>query len=142
MNYTPRVRVKLVREGPPGRALNSPREVFELVRGDLEDADREHFLVVHLSTKNTVNGVETVSIGTLDGSMVHPREVFKGAILNSAASVILVHNHPSGNPEPSPDDLNLTKRLKEAGNILGIEVLDHIVVGKGRYLSFKDRCLI
>jgi len=140
MNYTPRVRVKLVMETGhyqvqhPQEPLNRPRK--------LESADREHFLVVHLSTKNTVNGVETVSVGTLNKTLIHPREIFKGAILNNAARVVLVHNHPSGDPEPSLEDINLTRKLVDAGNILSIPVVDHIMVGHGRFVSFKERGIL
>ncbi len=101
--------------------------------------DREHFRAVLLTTRHTVLALEQVAAGGLDSALVHPREVFKAAIRWSAAAVILVHNHPSGDPEPSPDDVRITARLAEAGRILGIEVLDHIVIGDGRYVSMRDR---
>jgi DNA repair protein RadC len=96
-------------------------------------------LVVPLDTKNRVLGFHVVSVGSLGASLVHPREVFKIAILANAASVILVHNHPSGDPEPSAEDRRVTERLKEAGELVGIPVLDHVVIGDGRYVSFTDR---
>jgi len=95
--------------------------------------------VVLLSTRHDVLAVEEVAVGGLNSAVIHPREVFKAAIRWSAAAVILVHNHPSGDPEPSADDLRITARLAEAGRILGIEVLDHAVVGDGRYVSLRER---
>lgn len=106
---------------------------------DMRYSDREHFRVVPLSTRHDVLAVEEVAVGGLDSAMIHPREVFKAAIRHSAAAVILVHNHPSGDPEPSADDSRITARLAEAGRILGIEVLDHVVVGDGRYVSLRER---
>jgi DNA repair protein RadC len=100
--------------------------------------DREHFRVVLLNTKNQVLAVETISVGGLSSSLVHPREVFKRAIQRSAAALILVHNHPSGDPTPSSEDLEVTKRLQEAGKILGIEVLDHIIIGDHQFISLKE----
>lgn len=95
----------------------------------MQGLDRENFVVLLLDTKNKVIGINTVSIGTLNSSLVHPREVFKPAILASAAALILAHNHPSGDPKPSREDIEVTKRLIEAGGLLGIQVLDHIIVG-------------
>lgn len=103
----------------------------------------ESFWIFTLDTKNHINGAFEVSRGTLNASIVHPRDVFQRAILQNANSIILMHNHPSGDPEPSREDINITKRLKEAGNLLGIRVLDHIIVGdENNYLSFKERNLI
>jgi len=104
--------------------------------------DREYFRVLLLNTKNHVLKMETVSIGTLNCSAVHPREVFKPAIRNSAAAIILVHNHPSGDATPSRNDAEVTQRLSEAGKLLGIEILDHLVIGDGLFTSFKDKGLI
>jgi len=101
--------------------------------------DREHFKAVLLSTRHDVLAVEDVAVGGLNSAVIHPREVFKAAIRWSAAAVILVHNHPSGDAEPSADDLRITARLAEAGRVLGIEVLDHVVVGDGRYVSLRER---
>jgi len=107
---------------------------------DLENCDKEHFIVAYLNRKGGLNAVCTVSIGGLHSSIVHPREVFKPAILTSSNSVILMHNHPSGDPAPSREDIEVTHRLAEAGDILGINVIDHIVIGcEGRYVSLKAR---
>jgi DNA repair protein RadC len=92
-----------------------------------------------LNTKNQVMAVETISIGTLNSSLVHPREVFKSAVLKSAAAMILVHNHPSGDPAPSKEDLEITRRLAEVGKLIGIEVLDHIIIGDHVFISLKER---
>ncbi|MCK4352152.1 hypothetical protein KAW65_01965 [candidate division WOR-3 bacterium] len=106
------------------------------------DKKKEHFLAVLMDTRNQCIGIPKISIGSLNANIVHPREVFKEAISSSAASCIFVHNHPSGDPEPSEDDLEITKRLVEAGKILGIEVTDHIIVAKNRFFSFKEKKLI
>jgi len=118
-------------------AVTSPEDVVKAVAGDLKGKKKEHFLALLLDTRNRLIRTATVSMGSLDSSIVHPREVFKEAIKASAASVIFVHNHPSGDPEPSPDDIELTRRLVEAGKLLGILVLDHVIVGDGAYLSLK-----
>jgi DNA repair protein RadC len=104
--------------------------------------DREQFRVLLLNTKNQVLAVETVSVGTLNSSLVHPREVFKQAVVKSAAAVILVHNHPSGDPGPSSEDLEITRRLHDAGKLIGIEVLDHIIIGDHIYFSVKEKGII
>lgn len=96
---------------------------------------KEHFVILHLDTKHCVIGEETVSVGSLDASIVHPREIFKSAVKRSASAILCVHNHPSGDPTPSPEDISVTKRLVQAGKLLGIDVIDHIVVGDGRYVS-------
>ena len=118
--------------------VRGPEDAYKLVRKQIENADREHFLVILLSSKNTVLGIETVSVGTLNASVVHPREVLKPAVGNSAAAIVLVHNHPSGVPTPSNEDIAITKRIQKAGEILGIDVLDHVIVGKGTYQSLKE----
>lgn len=105
----------------------------------LRNADREFFVVVLLNARHEVVGVETVSVGSLNASIVHPREVFKPALVASAASVVLVHNHPSGNPEPSEEDLAITKRLVGAGELLGIGVLDHIIIARRGVVGFRSR---
>src|SRR5690606_34740273 len=105
----------------------------------LDGADREHFVVLLLDTQNQIIGIHTVTVGTLDASLIHPREVFKSAILANAASIILAHNHPSGDPAPSAEDRSVTRLLTEAGVTIGIEVLDHVIVGDGlRYHSFRE----
>jgi DNA repair protein RadC len=120
-------------------ALTSPREAGAYMVRLLQGKAREHFYVVLLDAKNHVLATELISVGGLSVSLAHPREVFKAAIRRSAAAVILAHNHPSGDPEPSPEDIRLTTRLVEAGELLGIEVLDHLIVGRTRYLSLRER---
>lgn len=123
--------------------LSTPEEVFNYAFClDLQIKDREHFVILHLDSRNRVTGHETVSIGSLNASIVHPREVFKGAILVSAASIICLHNHPSGDLTPSREDITMTNRLKEAGDLLGIEVLDHLIVSHEGFISFKDKGLL
>jgi len=119
--------------------IRIPADVAALVGPDMRYLDREHFRVLLLNTRHEVLAVEEVAVGGLNSAVIHPREVFKAAIRWSAAAVILVHNHPSGDPEPSADDLRITARLAEAGRVLGIEVLDHVVVGDGRYVSLRER---
>jgi DNA repair protein RadC len=126
----------------PGRpVISSPADVERLLRGRIANLDRENFVVVLLNTKNEVIEASTVSVGTLDASLVHPREVFKPAVRASAASVILAHNHPSGMVEPSWEDREVTRRLGEAAGVLGIEVLDHVIVGDG-YYSMKEHGML
>jgi DNA repair protein RadC len=122
-------------------AVRTPADVAGLVMEGMRYLDKEHFQVVLLNTKNQVLGVELVSVGGLSSSLVHPREIFKVALRRSAAAIILVHNHPSGDPEPSPEDIGVTGRLVEAGRLLGIEVLDHVVIGDGCYASLRQRGL-
>jgi len=121
--------------------VKSPADVAALVRSQLKGKKKEHFLVLCLDTRNRIINCRPVSIGSLDTSIVHPREVFKEAVSSSAASVIFVHNHPSGDPEPSGEDIELTKRLAKAGEIIGIDVLDHIIVCDRSYLSLKAKNL-
>lgn len=118
--------------------IKSPDDVKHLVMEDMRYKDREHFRVLYLDRKGGVIFMEDVSIGGLHSAIVHPREVFKTAIKRSASSLILVHNHPSGDPSPSSEDIDITHRLMEAGNTLGIEVLDHIIIGEGTYCSLKS----
>jgi len=122
--------------------IKDPETVVKAVRAGIKDKAKEHFKLILLNPRNKIVGISTISIGTLNASLVHPREVFKDAIKHSAASIILAHNHPSGDPDPSEDDLTITKRLVEAGKILGIEVLDHIVIAKNGFFSFKEKGLI
>ena len=102
----------------------------------------ESFLVVHLDSKNRMVGMTTCSIGSMTSSLVHPRDVFRPAIANMTAGLIFIHNHPSGDPAPSDEDLQITKRLCEVGKVIGIRCLDHIIIGSGRYFSFADQGLI
>lgn len=134
-------RVALAPASEP-RVIRSPEDVTGLVMEDYRHLDREHFGVLLLNTKHHVIGNERISIGTLNSSNVHPREVFKSAIRRSAAAMILVHNHPSGDPTPSRQDIELTGRLVEAGALIGIEILDHLIIGDNKYISFRAEGLI
>ena len=125
-----------------GTAITCPSDALALLQPRMQLLDREHFVVVSLTTKNRVIAIETASIGSLNSSIVHPREIFKNAIRLSAASVVLSHNHPSGDPTPSQEDLEITSRLVEAGKLIGIEVLDHLIIGNGSFCSMKERGLI
>lgn len=118
--------------------FSTPAEVYHAFK-NLSDSDKERFYSIHLDCKNKVLGVEMVSQGTLNSSSIHPREVYKSAMLSSAASLIFVHSHPSGDPEPSFSDREITMQLKEAGELLGIEVLDHVIIGRCEYYSFADK---
>ena len=122
--------------------IKDPESVVKAIRASIKDKAKEHFKLILLNPRNKIIGISTISIGTLNASLVHPREVFKDAIMHTAASVVLAHNHPSGDPEPSEDDITITKRLIEAGKILGVEVIDHIIVGKNGFFSFKEKGLI
>ena len=124
-------------EAEDKQVVKTPEDVVNLVRSRLKGKKKEYFLALLLDTRNQLIKVAEISIGSLDASVVHPREVFKEAISASAASVIFAHNHPSGVPEASEDDINLTKRLAEAGEIVGIDVLDHIIIGDKNFLSLK-----
>lgn len=137
------VRVELLRDRAYGRGptIKYPEDVAQVV-SHLEKKDREHFVCIHLSTRNKVLSVETVGIGTLNASLISAREIFKGALLANARAVVIAHNHPSGDPEPSEEDKAVTTKLAEAGEILDIEVLDHVIVGQGKYVSLKERGLV
>lgn len=137
------VSLKMVKERSllySNRTIRSPHDGASLFREYLGEADREHFILMGLNTKNEPTLLHTVSIGTLNASLVCPREVMKAIILSNSASFMVCHNHPSGNPSPSPEDIEVTKRLQEVGNLLGTELLDHIVLGEnGNYLSMKEK---
>ena len=127
----------------PDVNISFPQTVADLVAKYVGTPDREMFIVLAVNVRNKINGIHTVSVGSLDTSIVHPREVFKFAILANASSIIVAHNHPSGDTTPSSDDIELTKRLKQASEILAIDLLDHIVLGHdGQYLSFRDKGLL
>ena len=143
------VRIKLVKESAGlycNNYITSPEDAAEIAAKFFEDmaTDREVFAVMLLDTKNHVIGINVVSIGSLSASVVHPREVFKAACLANAASIILTHNHPSGDPSPSREDISITSRLVQAGRLMDIPVLDHIIIGDGtgRSMSFKANDLI
>jgi len=120
------------------RRVDGPADVARLLMPALRDADREHFVAVLLSTKNHVLDVVTVSVGSLSASIVHPREVLKPAIQASAAALIVAHNHPTGVPTPSPEDIELTRRLERAADLIGIRLLDHVIVGDGTWTSLRE----
>ncbi len=123
-------------------SIGGPRDVANLLMSDLRYQKKEHLKSLLMDTKNRVLAVRTVSIGDLSSSIVHPREVYKDAVVASAASIIVAHNHPSGDPTPSAEDVAVTKRLIQAGEIMGIDLLDHIVIGDGVFVSLKERGLI
>jgi DNA repair protein RadC len=141
----PVYRVCLVREGSvqiDRPQLRGSETAANLLRTVLADVDREHFVVLLLDRKNRLIGVNTVSIGSLTASVVHPREVFKPAILANAAAIICGHNHPSGDPQPSQEDRLITRRLVLAGEAVGIRILDHIIIGEQGHFSFADEGLL
>jgi DNA repair protein RadC len=128
-----------------GKKTSSAKDVAEVLShilksGDKLDRDKEHFWVIGLNTRNSIKFVELVSLGTLNASLIHPREVFRYSVMHGVCSIIIGHNHPSGNPEPSETDIETTKRLVNAGKILGIEILDHVIIGgNGSLQSLKER---
>ncbi|MGP8337695.1 MAG: RadC family protein [Methanosarcinaceae archaeon] len=124
------------------RKIKSPADVYSILYPKMREQKKEKLTALYLDTKNHILREEVVSIGTLNANIVHPREIFKSALLESSASVILAHNHPSGDPTPSKEDIAVTEKLVECGKLLGIDVLDHVIVGDGRYVSLKDEGLI
>ncbi|MBZ0182279.1 MAG: DNA repair protein RadC [Melioribacteraceae bacterium] len=122
--------------------ITSPEDVAKIFIPLLKDEIKEHFFVLCLNSANKIIKYENISIGNLNSSVVHPREVFKVAIDNNSANIIVLHNHPSGNPEPSNEDISITKKLVESGKILGIEIFDHIIIAGNQYLSFVEKRLI
>jgi len=122
--------------------IKDPEAVVKAIRASIKDKAKEHFKLILLNPRNKIIGISTISIGTLNASLVHPREVFKDAITHSAASVVLAHNHPSGDSEPSEDDIKITKKLVDSGKILGIEVLDHIIIAKNGFKSLANEGLL
>jgi DNA repair protein RadC len=122
----------------PGTSVRAPRDIARMFMDEMKDYDREHFKAAFLNTKNQVIKVVTVSIGSLNASIVHPREILKPAIAASAASIVLVHNHPTGDPTPSREDVEFTRRFAKCGELIGIELLDHIVIGADRFQSLKE----
>ena len=123
------------------RKITSSKDVYKLFKS-LTRETKEHFLALHLDSKNKIICVDQVSVGSLNASIVHPRDTLKSALLSSAAAIVFVHNHPSQNPDPSREDIDLTTRLKECCDLLGIRCLDHIIVCEESYVSFADRGLI
>ncbi len=123
----------------PTKKITCAEDVFNLMHERLKDKKEEHFYVLMLDTKNNIIGEQLISKGILDASIIHPREVFKPAIKNSASKIILVHNHPSGDPAPSGEDLEITEKLMKAGEDMGISVLDNIIIGKEEFWSWKEK---
>lgn len=124
-----------------GTRFTSPSQIYDTFSFLMEET-KEMFITLHLDGKNRIICMDLVSIGSLNQSIVHPRSVFQTACLSNAAAIILIHQHPTGDPTPSSEDIAITRRLKEAGEIMGIKVLDHIIVGDGEYLSFVERGLL
>ena len=140
----PKVRVQLIRDRACSAStinVGSPGALVAAL-GNLALMDREHLIAVLLDARNALLGMETVSVGTLTASLVHPREIFKAAILANAGAVILVHNHPSGASDPSPEDKATTRRIWKAGSIIGIPLLDHIIIAGRGYFSFREKDML
>ena len=142
------VSIKMVKESSflyQTRKISSPKDAYEMIKEQLEGLDREQFIIACLNTKNEPTNISVVSVGTLNKAIVHPREVFKTAILSNAASIMAFHNHPSGETTPSQQDIQLTNRLYEAGELLGIKLLDHLIIGdrvpilRSRYTQLMGR---
>ena len=136
------VSIKMVKESSflyQTRQVLSPKDAYEMIKEQLEGLDREQFIIACLNTKNEPTNITVVSVGSLNKAIVHPREVFKTAILSNAASIMAFHNHPSGETTPSQQDIQLTKRLYEAGELLGIKLLDHLIIGDGSFTSLKEK---
>jgi len=125
-----------------GQAFTSPKQIFEHYHLALRDEKREHFLIVTLDARHRIMSEQLVSVGSLTSSIVHPREVFRPAVRQAAGAIVLVHNHPSGDPTPSEEDVAVTRRLVHASELLGIRILDHVIVGDGNYASFKESGLL
>ena len=136
------VSIKMVKESSflyQTRKISSPKDAYEMIKEQLEGLDREQFIIACLNTKNEPTNISVVAVGILNKAIVHPREVFKTAILSNAASIMAFHNHPSGETTPSQQDIQLTNRLYEAGELLGIKLLDHLIIGDGTFTSLKEK---
>ena len=136
------VSIKMVKESNflyQTRTISSLKDAYEIIKEQLEGLDREQFIIACLNTKNEPTNITVVSVGSLNKAIVHPREVFKTAILSNAASIMAFHNHPSGETTPSQQDIQLTNRLYEAGELLGIKLLDHLIIGDGTFTSLKEK---
>ncbi|TWT26263.1 DNA repair protein RadC [Planomicrobium sp. CPCC 101110] len=119
--------------------IRSPKDAASYLMADMTSLKQEHFVVLFLNIKNQVVHRQTIFVGSLNASIVHPREIFREAVRRASASIVCAHNHPSGNPAPSPEDIDVTKRLMEAGSIIGIELLDHIIIGDHQFTSLKEK---
>ena len=146
MKFIPRFDIRLVRDGRVATleptVIRHPSDTLPILEAELSELAYERFVALALNTKNFLTAVLPVSSGSLNASIVHPRELFQRAILANCAAAIVAHNHPSGDPSPSPEDIALTRKLVEAGQLLDIPILDHVILGYGRYVSFKERGLI
>ena len=142
LRYIPVYHVELVRDrsikAEPRPSIHNSDDVVAMLQDELLTADREKLICLMLNAKNVVIGMDIVSVGSLTSSVAHPREIFKSAILKNAASIILSHGHPSGDPTPSREDIQLTERIRQAGEILGIKLLDHIIIGENGTYSFRN----
>ncbi|MBW9234528.1 DNA repair protein RadC, partial [Leptospira santarosai] len=119
--------------------VRSPKDAATFLMTDMTSLKQENFVVLFMNVKNQVLHKQTIFIGSLNASIVHPREIFREAVKRSAAAIICAHNHPSGNPSPSPEDIEVTKRIQEAGHIMGIELLDHVIIGDHQFISLKEK---
>ena len=146
MKFIPRFDVRLVRDGRVATLeptiIRSPEDTLPVLQAELSELGYEKFIALALNTKNHVTAVLPVSSGSLNASIVHPRELFQRAILANCASLILAHNHPSGDPVPSPEDIALTRKLIDGGLLIDIPILDHVILGYGKYSSFKEMGLL
>lgn len=124
------------------KKISHPKDIFELLKNEVATKKKEYFKLICLNTRNQIIAIENISIGTLNSALAHPREIFYSAIKNLANSIIVVHNHPSGDPSPSTQDIEITKKLQKAGDLLGIELTDHIIITKDNYFSFKQKGLL
>jgi len=139
------VSIKMVKEKNleySNNKISSPKDCANILKKFIGDYDREAVVVMALDTKNKINSITVASLGSLNSSIVHPREIFKTAILSNASSIIIGHNHPSGNDLPSKEDISVTLRIKESGKILGIDLLDHIIIGDDKYTSLKEKGML
>jgi DNA repair protein RadC len=140
--HIPKIILQVVCEGyieSLTRRISGSADINQLLAPYFAPKDREEFVGLYLDAKNGIVGLHTISIGSLPHTIVHPREVFKAAILVNASAIIIAHNHPSGDPTPSQEDRLLTSRLESAGSLMGMRLLDHVVFGRGRYVSFADQ---
>lgn len=124
-----------------GKKISNPQDIYDVAINviEIQDQPEESLWMLTLDTKNNITGLFEVSRGTLNSSLAHPREIYKRAVIQNASSIAIIHNHPSGDPAPSSDDVNLTRRIAESGKILGIELLDHIIVGDDKYTSMREK---
>lgn len=131
--------LNLIREG---NSISSPRDIAKLLINEMMSLKQEILKLIMLDTKNNIIGIKDVFKGSLNTSIVHPREIFKEALKKSSSSIIICHNHPSGDPTPSKEDINITLRLKECSKIIGVDLLDHLIIGKGKFVSLKEKGII